>query len=449
MPTPLRNSTTARFTLLTILLAVTLPAHAATSYLITDLGRLNANDQFSQAFGINSYGQVAGFSLDVNAIPHTFLWTPTTSHGLTGTMIDLGLCTSGIGGGFKLNDYGQVQFNRGTITPSFGTQSHAFLWTPTSPNGTNGSATDLLTLNGADGASYGYGINNAGAVVGSSYPGQCFIWAPSSPHATTGVMTSFGNSSSSGVAFAVNDASQVAGSIGVGFYGYPLRHAGSGAYATNDVIGPGPSGQTQDYSGTGYAINAVGHVAGEAVFPGAGIRPFLFTGGGNLIDFAPAGGGGHAYGINNADQVVGTYNSTTFLYSNGTNYNLANLIDPSAGWSQLTAAYAINQSGQIAGVGARNGVLTSFLMTPVQLVFRITAITVEGNNIRLTWQTLGGTTNQVQVVNGAAGGGFTNNFSNLSPSLVITTPGLSSTNYLDVGGATNPSTRYYRIGLSQ
>src|SRR5438477_7228809 len=36
-------------------------ARAAASYVITDLGLLNGNDQFSQAFGINNAGQVAGF----------------------------------------------------------------------------------------------------------------------------------------------------------------------------------------------------------------------------------------------------------------------------------------------------------------------------------------------------------------------------------------------------
>jgi hypothetical protein len=359
-------------------------------------------------------------------------------------MSDLGLCLGGVDGSLKVNNYGQVQFNRGVSTPSFGTQSHALLWTPTTPNGTTGGTTDLLTLNGADGASYGYGINDNGAVVGFSYPGFCFIWTPVSPNATAGAMTDLGNRSNGGSANAVNNSGQITGGIEVTFFGYPINHPGLGVYSTNDIVGPGPQADRNDqtYSGTGYAINAAGHVVGAAVFPNpAGLRPFISTGGTNLTDFAQASG--HAYGINNADQIVGEVNSSASLYSNGTNYNLLNLIDPSAGWPQLSTAWAINDRGQIAGTGAHNGNLRAFLLTPIGLVFRITAIVRQGSDIQLTWQTLGGTTNQVQVADGSF------SFTNLGSPFVIVGTGPSSTNYVEVGGATNGLARYYRISLTQ
>jgi probable HAF family extracellular repeat protein len=413
-------------------------AQCSIAYVVTDLGTLNNDDQFSQGFGINNYGQVAGVSLNGQAIPHVFLWTPGTVNGTDGAMRDLGVCSSGFDDGLKLNSYGQLQFNRGVSTTSFGVQSHAFLWTPAAPNGIEGSAADLLTLNGADGASYGYGINDDGAVVGFSYPGACFIWTPASPNAPAGTMTDFGNRSSGGVAFAINKAGQVAGSIQVTFFNYPIIHPGPGPYSTNDIIGPGPATDQNDQSnsGTGYAINAAGHVAGSAVFSG-GVRPFIYTGGG-LLNFAPDG---TAYGINSSDQAVGDVNNNAFVYRNGATSNLLSLLDPAAGWAQLTSARAINDKGQIAGTGAHNGALHAFLLTPVELILRFTTIRREGADIRLIWQTTGGKTNQLQVANGNF------SFADLGAPMVIGGVGATSASYLDIGGATNAVMRLYRISM--
>jgi C1A family cysteine protease len=76
----------------------------------------------------------------------------------------------------------------------------------------------------------------------------------------------------------------------------------------------------------------------------------------------------------------------------------------------------------------------------------VTAIALESNNVRITWLASGGQTNVVQVTNGTAGG-YTNSFSDLSPLFII--PGASDvlTNYLDVGGATNAPSRFYRVRL--
>src|ERR1039458_5218436 len=49
--------------------------------------------------------------------------------------------------------------------------------------------------------------------------------------------------------------------------------------------------------------------------------------------------------------------------------------------------------------------------TPAFGTFRITNITKEANNIRISWQTVDGTTNVVQTAAGASGGS-SNNFSN-------------------------------------
>jgi hypothetical protein len=71
--------------------------------------------------------------------------------------------------------------------------------------------------------------------------------------------------------------------------------------------------------------------------------------------------------------------------------------------------------------------------------FRILSLNREGNNMRLTWLTAGGRTNTVQAASVVSG-----TYSNASPALRISGVGLVTTNYLDIGGATNAA-RFYRL----
>jgi uncharacterized repeat protein (TIGR01451 family) len=80
--------------------------------------------------------------------------------------------------------------------------------------------------------------------------------------------------------------------------------------------------------------------------------------------------------------------------------------------------------------------------------FGITSLLPQGNNMLITWRTLGGSTNVVQVAAGPATGCYSNNFSDLSPQIIITGTGLTTTNWPDTNGATNKC-RYYRVRLLQ
>ncbi|HUK84216.1 MAG TPA: hypothetical protein VLZ12_16485, partial [Verrucomicrobiae bacterium] len=76
---------------------------------------------------------------------------------------------------------------------------------------------------------------------------------------------------------------------------------------------------------------------------------------------------------------------------------------------------------------------------------QITAIVRQGNDIKITWNT-SGASNIVQFSAGAgSSGSYSNNFVDLS-SIIVTTP---TTNYVDVGGATNSPSRFYRIKQTQ
>jgi hypothetical protein len=92
---------------------------------------------------------------------------------------------------------------------------------------------------------------------------------------------------------------------------------------------------------------------------------------------------------------------------------------------------------QIGGTLVVGGVTNPF--------FRVTGIAREGSNVRVTWQTLGGETNVLQATNGSPGGGYNTNFVDLPPQIVVPGVGITTTNFLDVGGATNRPARYYRV----
>ncbi len=100
------------------------------------------------------------------------------------------------------------------------------------------------------------------------------------------------------------------------------------------------------------------------------------------------------------------------------------------------------------GDGASNyfEYLTGTNPTNSASVFRITGIAQESNNFRITWMTGAGKTNALQLAPGTAGGGLSNNFSDL---FIVTNTTGSATNYLDAGAATNSAARYYRVRLVQ
>jgi len=77
---------------------------------------------------------------------------------------------------------------------------------------------------------------------------------------------------------------------------------------------------------------------------------------------------------------------------------------------------------------------------------RIVAIKAIGNDIDLTWETFGNTTNVIQLATPIISGNFTNNYIPLG-TVVVPGSGAVITNWVDFGGATNVPSRYYRIRL--
>jgi len=74
--------------------------------------------------------------------------------------------------------------------------------------------------------------------------------------------------------------------------------------------------------------------------------------------------------------------------------------------------------------------------------FKITAITRENSDIRVSWLTGAGKTNALQAT--TAGGYATNSLADI---FTVTNTTGTATNHLDVGGATNRPARFYRVRL--
>jgi len=90
----------------------------------------------------------------------------------------------------------------------------------------------------------------------------------------------------------------------------------------------------------------------------------------------------------------------------------------------------------------------SFQAGAVASAFQITSIAPAGGNVVITWNAVGIGTNVVQATNGGPGGGYTNNFQDISGPIIINFAGQTTTNYTDVGGATNRPSRFYRVRLA-
>jgi probable HAF family extracellular repeat protein len=240
-----------------------------------DIG--SAGGTNTAAYGINDNGQVTGFVEQLSGGFHAFLWTPSTPNGATGTIHDIGTLGGFFCGGAGINNIGEVT---GASQTAGNTANHAFLWKPNTPAGATGTMHDLGTLGGRD--SGGNRINAAGQVAGSASTAasqtHAFLWTPSVPSGTSGAMLDLGT-------------------LG-------------GTYSD------------------ARSINAAGQVTGYSYLPGDGTtHAFIYTSGGGMVDL-----------------------------------NL--LIDPVSGW-ELSDAEGNNDAGQIVGTGLLHGESHSFVLTPV------------------------------------------------------------------------------------
>jgi probable HAF family extracellular repeat protein len=200
--------------------------------------------------------------------------------------------------------------------------------------------------------SYAMAINNAGEVAGGN--GQAFIDA-------NGQVQELATGSGIGwsAAYGVNDAGTVVGDGQLAngtFRGIVWSPDG-------DMVLLGTLGGTSSQA-TG--VSDSGDVVGFASLANGYQHAFSMVDA-MMIDLGTLGGSSYAYGVNEGGEVVGySYladgEQHAFLYDEGKMLDLNSLIPANSGWD-LLAAYGINDSGQITGVGLFDGQLTAFLLT--------------------------------------------------------------------------------------
>jgi probable HAF family extracellular repeat protein len=145
------------------------PGRRGTNGTMIDIDTFGNGDS-SVGMGINNNGQVTGWFAPTNTPPHAFVYTPG-SGGAAGTMGDLGTSCSGHwSGGYGINDSGQVtgQADFPTNLSTDGPRYHAFVYTPgIAGSGACGSLVDLGAPSGTSiYDSIGQGINNSGQIAG-------------------------------------------------------------------------------------------------------------------------------------------------------------------------------------------------------------------------------------------------------------------------------------------
>lgn len=315
-------------------LSASFPA-AAQSYALQNLGTLGGT--VTNAFGINSLGQVVGASTTTAGVSHAFLYSG-------GKMLDLGTAGGEISTAAAVNNRGQVV---GTSSLAGSSGHHAFLWD-------NGRMTDLGAL--AHDISEGLDINERGQVVGSSETAtgatHAFLWQ-------NGRMVDLDSRSRlDSTAFALNNLGQVVGTL--------QNEAGDRhafLWKEGKMMDLGTLGGTDSFA---FGINDSGQVVGYSSTPGNAAEHGFLWQNGQMLDLGTLGGmNSYAYGINNQGQVVGAaatpllgLHAFTWESADGEARDLNNQIPPGSGWelrlsaSRLTGRpVRISDAGEIAGGG--------------------------------------------------------------------------------------------------
>lgn len=344
--------------------ALCTPVMAAQTYSLTNLGDIPGAGTESRAFDINASGAVVGegWADDGGA----FLWNE-------GTMTNLG----SLPGGYSSTARGVNSSNHvvGFASKNGGGDYRAFIWD---------AVHGIVQLGGLPGETFSgaYHINNAGRIVGESWtsgPSQthAVVWTAGSPMdiGTLGGPAARAND--------INDAGQVVGFsfLAGGSAGRAFMYDG-----TMHDLGV-PTGELTSY---GAAINNSAHVAGwsENLSSGPTARYHAsFYDGVTMHDIGVLLGKIHAQAndLNDFDQIVGWSSISTdggdynlrraFLYDRGVGLmtDLNDLVDASAaGWTLLEAT-AINNAGQITGIGLYDADGTGG-NDAVVLGFRLTAV---------------------------------------------------------------------------
>ena len=190
--------------------------------------------------------------------------------------------------------------------------------------------------------SWGYDINDQGVVVGLATFAHAFnpdnmfgVLAPPVMW-VDGEVISLGLEPGAlgGEAHAVNNNNQIVGHFGLPS-GQPLLQSFLWDNREIRILD-----ELQDRLSRAWDINDLGHIVGQAGFPGEGFNPYLVRQHeATILDF-----GGAAYGINDHDQVVGVTGLFGFVWEDGAHITLPTVAPQMCLWPR-----SINNYGDIVG----------------------------------------------------------------------------------------------------
>ena len=302
-----------------------------TSYEIINLGTLGGTTSFARS--INDSTDVVGGSAAANET-HAFLWRDSvmTDLGTLGSSSDVSVAHS-------INNAGYIAGQSTVNNPGV---IHGFVWH-------NAQMIDIGTLGGL--WSVAYGINNSNQVVGHSLDlnneYRAILWQNGG---LLDLGTLGGNSSR---ANAINNLGQIVGGARNQAQEYRAFLWENGSMSDLGIFG------------VAYGINERSQVVGSV--DGLNGHAFLWDNG-MITDLGTLGGTRSiASSINDSTEIVGmSINGTetrAFIWKNGEMKDLNNLISPNNNWF-LTNASDINNNGQIVGEGIYNGQRRAFLLIP-------------------------------------------------------------------------------------
>jgi uncharacterized protein (TIGR03437 family) len=336
----------------------------------------------SQATAISSTGVVTGYSSTpgfqlvpngaVPAVGSSQGWiyakgvlTPLPPTGQTGT-IPISINASGQVVGFTGSDaassFSGFLYQNGAYTQPLGVPQPSFpvaindagqvaiMLNPTADDESvevwnNGPTTGLsMPPGGTFAVAYGMSANGnvAGTVafgLSGGHVDQPAVWINKGQYTTFSLPSGVTEE----LAFGVNNSGQA-----VGFIADPIAEAYEAGLFEN-----GSSTELGKFDGNMYNIARAINDSGWVV--GYGTSEFTEDLGNNVIGLSDQAGW----------YVVAPGSGRSFLWINGSFYDLLSLVNDSSGW-ELDFAFSINDAGQIVGTGFHNGVQTGFLLTPVK-----------------------------------------------------------------------------------
>ncbi|MFO0839121.1 MAG: hypothetical protein U1D55_11430 [Phycisphaerae bacterium] len=357
--------------LLTGLAIAACAAGASAQYQLTPIPLLPSANA-GEALGVNNLGQVVG--RDIYATPNHaqgFVF----DHGLVTDIgqVDFGGATTGnldlwgFDGVFDINDSGEAV---GTLRDAVTGLPAAFRW----DGAIHEITLPLLPPGAGTPHSRGFAINSAGAIAGGhqvrcvsgATPIAAARWSPGGASLVS-IPTCVDSTG-----YGINDAGWVVGQsnsqaqpfLWNGLGPTPLSILGSSGGADNAV-----------------GINDVGEIVGWSFDPSTHLTQACRWNASSpatpplTLGSVPGQSGGFAFSINNHSQVVGASGSTTFnsglrafRWQSGVIEDLNSLIPPGSGWT-LQVAYDVSDSGFIVGVGDPPGSVQqqAYLLEPCAL----------------------------------------------------------------------------------